>query len=282
MLEKTLIQELGHFGVFLVEKGIFKCHLCASTLCHPWRSCSPSWIARSACASTWSCLDLNDITHFLRNTSNVYSPPRVMRKTMQEQTAGLKCEPSGLALWQGEALRGWSWNFEGCSRFCLKLSCGQMMHKNTGFTLCEWVWKVGGGSNYCSFAPAKQAAQRKNMPRSTRSQGNSGNLRHAQVETMTLHQWFVWFKDHLETGRTRFKRVWFQTPSSVSLLPLPSSREGAQWVPLSRLFACKSELTEFSAELTTRWVLSSETVLSQQYSARFLIIWYIYILYLNG
>ena len=57
-----------------------------------------------------------------------------------------------------------------------------------------------------------------------------------------------------------------------------SSGERTQWVPLSLLFMCQSELTEFLAELTefapklseAQWVLFSETVLSKQYSARFL------------
>ena len=50
--------------------------------------------------------------------------------------------------------------------------------------------------------------------------------------------------------------------------------------PLGLWFACQSELTEFFAELTefavklseAQWVLSSETVLLKQYSARFLVI----------
>ena len=58
-----------------------------------------------------------------------------------------------------------------------------------------------------------------------------------------------------------------------------SSRERTQWVPFSLLFVCQNELTEFFAELTefapklseAQWVLFSETVLSKQYSARFLI-----------
>ena len=33
-------------------------------------------------------------------------------------------------------------------------------------------------------------------------------------------------------------------------LPSPSSGERAQWVPLSLLFVCQRELTEFFAELT--------------------------------
>ena len=58
-----------------------------------------------------------------------------------------------------------------------------------------------------------------------------------------------------------------------------SSGERTQWVPFSLLFVCKRELTEFFAELTefapklseAQWVFFSETVLSKQYSARFLI-----------
>ena len=57
-----------------------------------------------------------------------------------------------------------------------------------------------------------------------------------------------------------------------------SSGERTQWVPLSLLFVWQSELTEFFEELTefapelseAQWVLFSETVLSKQYSARFL------------
>ena len=60
--------------------------------------------------------------------------------------------------------------------------------------------------------------------------------------------------------------------------PSLSSAERAQWVPLSPLFVCQSELTEFFAELTrfavklskAQWVLFSETGPSKQYSARFL------------
>ena len=77
-------------------------------------------------------------------------------------------------------------------------------------------------------------------------------------------------------GRIRSRRVRFQPPNSVT----PSSGERTQWVPLSLLFVCQSELTEFFAELTeftvelseAQWVLFLETVLSKQYSARFLIL----------
>ena len=81
-----------------------------------------------------------------------------------------------------------------------------------------------------------------------------------------------------ETVRIRFRGARFQTPSSVSFLGSPSSGERAQWVPFSLWFACQGELTEFFfAELPefaprlseAQWVLSSETVLSKQYSAPF-------------
>ena len=54
-----------------------------------------------------------------------------------------------------------------------------------------------------------------------------------------------------ETGRIRFRRVRFQTPNSVSFLALTRvpGRELSD-VPLSQLFVCQSELTEFVAELT--------------------------------
>ena len=57
--------------------------------------------------------------------------------------------------------------------------------------------------------------------------------------------------------------------------PSPSSGERAQWVPLSLLFVCQSELAFFCRAhrvyRRTQWVLSSETGLSKQYSARFLL-----------
>ena len=83
-------------------------------------------------------------------------------------------------------------------------------------------------------------------------------------------RWALWGS---ETGRIRFRRVRFQTPSSVSFLPSPSSGERTQWVPLSLLFVCQSELTEFAPKLSeAQWVLFSETVLLKQYSARFLLV----------
>ena len=53
-----------------------------------------------------------------------------------------------------------------------------------------------------------------------------------------------------ETGRIRFRGARLQTPNSVSFLGSLSSGERTQRVPLSLLLVCKSELTEFFAELT--------------------------------
>ena len=70
-----------------------------------------------------------------------------------------------------------------------------------------------------------------------------------------------------------------QIPNSVSFFALTEFRgENSRWVSLSLFFVCQSELTEFFPELTefaakvseAQWVLSSETALSKQYSARFL------------
>ena len=49
-------------------------------------------------------------------------------------------------------------------------------------------------------------------------------------------------------------------------LPSPSSRERAQWVPLSLLFVCKSKLTKFLAELTGFAQKLTEFSLPKQYS----------------
>ena len=46
----------------------------------------------------------------------------------------------------------------------------------------------------------------------------------------------------------------------------PSSRERAQWVPLSLLFVCQSEFTEFFVELTEFSAELSEFSLPKQYS----------------
>ena len=77
-----------------------------------------------------------------------------------------------------------------------------------------------------------------------------------------------------ETGRIRFRRVWFQTPSSVTFkLSLTEFRGGSSVSSSQRVICvCKSELTAFFAELTefaqkTQWVLSSETAHSKQHSA---------------
>ena len=85
----------------------------------------------------------------------------------------------------------------------------------------------------------------------------------------------------------RFRRVWFQTPNSVSFWPLPSFGERAQCVPLGLLLVCFSELTEFFfAELTEFAAelceFSSETGLSKQYSARLLTIFSIAVVFLVG
>ena len=74
-----------------------------------------------------------------------------------------------------------------------------------------------------------------------------------------------------ETGRIRFGRCRFQNTKLSEFLWLsPSSRERIQWVTLSLLFVCQSDLTEFVAELTESGAelteFSSGTVLSKQYS----------------
>ena len=81
-----------------------------------------------------------------------------------------------------------------------------------------------------------------------------------------------------ETGRIRFRRVRFQTPNSVSFFALTEFR-GENSVSSSQPIICVpkrthrvfSELAEFAQKLSeAQWVLFSETVLSKQYSARFL------------
>ena len=54
------------------------------------------------------------------------------------------------------------------------------------------------------------------------------------------------FKVYSEKGRIRFRRVRFQHRTQCVFLPSPSSGQRTQWVPLSLLFVCQSELTEFS------------------------------------
>ena len=101
-----------------------------------------------------------------------------------------------------------------------------------------------------------------------------------------------WKTSRSPSGIEIFKRDWIGNgPNTVSgstvskhrtqwvLLGSLSSGGWAQWVPFGLLFVCQSELTEFFAELTefapklsqAQWVLFSETVLSKQYSARFLL-----------
>ena len=78
-----------------------------------------------------------------------------------------------------------------------------------------------------------------------------------------------------ETGRIRFRRVRFQTLNSVSLLGLTEFR-GEKSVSSSQPMICVPKWTHRVFRGThrvcrrTQWVLSSETILSKQYSARFL------------
>ena len=75
-----------------------------------------------------------------------------------------------------------------------------------------------------------------------------------------------------ETGRIRFRRVRFQTPNSVSFPGLTEFR-GANSVSSSRPIIYVPKRTHRVFRRThrvcrrTQWVLSSETVLSKQYSA---------------
>ena len=78
-----------------------------------------------------------------------------------------------------------------------------------------------------------------------------------------------------ETGRIRFRGVRFQTPNSVSFSGLTEFR-GANSVSSPQPIICVPKRTHRVFRRThrvrrrTQWVLSSETVLSKQYSARFL------------
>ena len=78
-----------------------------------------------------------------------------------------------------------------------------------------------------------------------------------------------------ETGRIRFRVVRFQTPNSVRFLGLTEFR-GANSVSSSQPIICVPKRTHRVFRRThrvcreTQWVLFSETVLSKQYSARFL------------
>ena len=79
-----------------------------------------------------------------------------------------------------------------------------------------------------------------------------------------------------EAGRIRFRGVRFQTPNSVSFSGLTEFR-GANSVSSSQPIICVPKRTHRVFRRThrvcpkTQWVLSSETVLSKQYSARFLV-----------
>ena len=78
-----------------------------------------------------------------------------------------------------------------------------------------------------------------------------------------------------ETGRIRFRGVRFQTPNSVSFSGL-TEFWGANSVSSSQPIICVPKRTHRVLRRThrvcrkTQWVLFSETVLSKQYSARFL------------
>ena len=88
---------------------------------------------------------------------------------------------------------------------------------------------------------------------------------------------FVFFRKRAEYG---FGEYGFKHRTQWVFRGSMSSRERTQWVPFSLLFVCQSELTGFFAELTefaaelseAQWVLLSETVLTKQYSARFLVL----------
>ena len=82
-------------------------------------------------------------------------------------------------------------------------------------------------------------------------------------------------KEKSETGRIRFQGARFQTPNSVSFSGL-NEFWGANSVSSSQPIICVPKRTHRVFRRThrvcrrTQWVLSSETVLSKQYSARFL------------
>ena len=86
---------------------------------------------------------------------------------------------------------------------------------------------------------------------------------------LTCPSFLVLFFDLFsETGRIRFRRVRFQTPNSVSFLGLTEFR-GENSVSSSQPIICVQKRTHRVYRRTHR-VRSSETVLSKQYSARFL------------
>ena len=94
--------------------------------------------------------------------------------------------------------------------------------------------------------------------------------------------WATSFEMSIKVGNFRrraeygFGEYGSNTELREFLLPSPSSVERTQWVSLSLWFVRQNELTEFFAELTefaaelseAQWDLSSETVLSKQYSTR--------------
>ena len=88
--------------------------------------------------------------------------------------------------------------------------------------------------------------------------------------------WTLLFPHISETGRIRFRGVRFQTPNSVSFFGLAEFR-GANSVSSLQPSICVQMRTHRVSGRTyqvcrrTQWVLSSETVLSKQYSAWFLL-----------
>ena len=70
----------------------------------------------------------------------------------------------------------------------------------------------------------------------------SGLLHSPSIRQVLKGQWSG-------TGRQRFRRAQFQTPSSVSFLLSPSFGERAQWAPLSLLYAKANSLSFFFAKL---------------------------------
>ena len=86
-----------------------------------------------------------------------------------------------------------------------------------------------------------------------------------------------WFKKNCsETGRVRFRRARFRTPNSVSFFGPHQVPGGGNSVSSSQPSICVPKRSHRGFPRTHRvccrsqWVLSSETVLSKQYSARFL------------
>ena len=123
---------------------------------------------------------------------------------------------------------------------------------------------------------------REQGPRCLQQRGPKGPIRTKNAIAMKI----VVFRKQPNTvsgsSEYGFREYGFKHRTQWAFWTSLSSMERAQWVPLSLLFVCHSELTEFFAELTefaaelseAQWVLFSETVLSKQYSARFLVFCY--------